>query len=85
MAASARAAYGEGEPAVPDVGSNASAATTRTFVALDVHRNAIAAAIVPAEGGQPELVQVVNEEKAVRRFVRRLGDPGRVAVCSTGC
>ena len=30
----------------------------------------------------PELVQVVNEEKAVRRFVRRLGDPGRVAVCS---
>ena len=24
----------------------------------------------------------MNEEKAVRRFVRRLGDPGRVAVCS---
>ena len=38
---------------MPDVSSNASAATTRTFVALDVHKNSIVAAILPAEGGTP--------------------------------
>jgi transposase len=64
-----------------DVSSNASAATTRTFVALDVHKNAITAAILPAEGGKPELVQFEHSEKAVRRFVKRLGEPRRLAIC----
>ena len=66
---------------MPDVSSNASAATTRTFVALDVHKNAITAAILAAEGGTPELVQLEHSEKAVRRFVKRLGDRGGLAVC----
>lgn len=64
-----------------DVTSNASAKTVRVFVALDVHKKAIIAALLPAAGGQPELVQLGNEEKPVRRFVKRLGDPCRVAVC----
>jgi transposase len=66
---------------MPDVSSNASAATTRTWVALDVHKNTIVACLLPAEGGHPELVQLEHSEKAVRRFVRRLGDPRRLAVC----
>jgi transposase len=66
---------------VPDVSSNASPATTCAFVALDVHKNAITAAILPAEGGKPELVQLANEEKAIRRFVKQLGDPRGLAVC----
>ncbi len=47
---------------MPDVSSNASAATTRTFVALDVHKNAITAAVLAAEGGKPELVQLEHSE-----------------------
>lgn len=66
---------------MPDVSSNASAATTRTFVALDVHKNAITAAILPAEGGKADVVQLEHSEKAIRRFLRRLGDPRRLAVC----
>jgi transposase len=46
-----------------------------------VHKNAITAAVLAAEGGKPQLVQLANEEKALRRFVKRLGDPRRLAVC----
>jgi transposase len=66
---------------VPDVSSNASATKTRVWVALDVHTNAITAGVLPAEGGQVELVQLENSEKAVRRLVRRLGGPHGLAVC----
>jgi transposase len=66
---------------VPDVSSNASAATTRTFVALDVHKNVITAGVLPREGGQPELVQLENSEKAIRRLIGRLGGPAGLAVC----
>ncbi len=66
---------------MPDVSSNASAKTTRTFVALDVHKNAITAGVLPAEGGQVELVQLEHSEKAVRRFLKRHGDASGLAVC----
>jgi hypothetical protein len=63
---------------VPDVSSNARAATT--WVALDVHKNAITAAVLPREGGQPELVQLENSERAIRRLLRRLGGGRGLAV-----
>jgi transposase len=66
---------------MPDVSSNASAKTVRVWVALDVHKNTITAGVLPAEGGQVELVQLENSEKALRRLIRRLGDPGGLAVC----
>ena len=66
---------------MPDGSSNASDSTTRTFVALDVHKNAITAASLPAEGGTPELVQLEHSEKALRRFRKRLGHASGLAVC----
>jgi len=66
---------------VPDVSSNVSARTARVWVALDVHKNAITAAVLPAEGGQVELAQLENSEKAIRRLVRRLGGSQGLAVC----
>jgi transposase len=66
---------------VPDVSSKASAKTTRVWVALDVHKNTISAGVLPAEGGQVELAQLENSEKAIRRLVGRLGGPERLAVC----
>jgi transposase len=66
---------------VPDVSSNASVATTRIWVALDVHKNAITAALLPAEGRELELVQLEHSEKAIRRLIRRLGGPRGLAVC----
>jgi transposase len=66
---------------VPDVSSNASLATTRSFVALDVHKNTITAAALPAAGGTPELVQLEHSEKAIRRLLTRLGGASGLAVC----
>ena len=66
---------------MPDVSSNASAKTTRVWVALDVHKNAITAGVLPAEGGQVELAQLENSEKAIRRLISRLGGPEGLAVC----
>jgi transposase len=66
---------------VPDVSSNASIATTRTWVALDVHKNAITAGLLPQDGGEPQLVQLEHSEKAIRRFITRIGGPQALAVC----
>jgi transposase len=66
---------------VADVSSNASANTTRVWVALDVHKNAITAGVLPAESGQVELAQLENSEKAIRRLIGRLGGPEGLAVC----
>jgi transposase len=66
---------------VPDVSSNASAKTTRTWVALDVHKNSIVAGVLPFDGDSPELVQLENSEKAIRRLISRLGGPEGLAVC----
>lgn len=66
---------------MPDVSSNASAKTIRVWVALDVHKNAITAGVLPVEGGQVELAQLENSEKAIRRLVKRLGGPRGLAIC----
>lgn len=51
------------------------------WIALDVHKLSIVAAVLPAVGGEPELMQLENTERSVRRFVARLGGQGGLAVC----
>jgi transposase len=51
------------------------------FIALDVHKLSIVAALLPAGGGGPEITQTENTERAVRRLVRRLGGPEGLAAC----
>lgn len=65
---------------MPDVVSRAPA-DVRTLVALDVHKLSIAAATLPPTGGQPEIHRAETTEKAIRRFVARLGGPEGLAVC----
>ena len=64
---------------MPDVSSNAPA-DVRLWVALDVHKFSIVAATLAPTGGQPELHRVETTEKAIRRFVERLGGPDGLAV-----
>ena len=66
---------------MPDVSSNASLTTTRVWVALDVHKNAVTAGVLPVAGGEVELSQLENSEKAIRRLIARLGGPEGIAVC----
>jgi transposase len=66
---------------MPDVSSDAIAQTTQTYVALDVHKRSIVAGVLPASGGDLELHEIENTERALRRLVERLGGPAGLAVC----
>jgi transposase len=65
---------------MPDVSSN-QPADVRRWVSLDVHKFSIVAAALPPEGGTPELHRIETTEKAIRRFIERLGGPEGLAVC----
>jgi transposase len=51
------------------------------WLALDVHKLSIVAAVLPAVGGEPEVSQLENTERSVRRLVARLGGPEGLSVC----
>jgi transposase len=64
---------------MPDVSSTAPAQVDR-WVALDAHKHSLVAGVLPASGGAPEVIRMENTERAVRRFVDRLGGPDGLAV-----
>jgi transposase len=64
---------------VPDVSSNAPV-DVRLWVALDVHKFSIVAAVLPPAGGTVELHRIETTEKAIRRFIERLGGSTGLAV-----
>jgi transposase len=65
---------------MPDVSSN-QPADVRLWVALDVHKLSIIAAMLPPRGGRPEIARIETTRVAVRRFIDRLGGPEGLAVC----
>jgi transposase len=65
---------------MPDVSSN-QPQDVRLWVSLDVHKLSIVAAALPPAGGVPEVQRIETTEKAVRRFIDRLGGPEGLAVC----
>ncbi|MDQ3741780.1 MAG: IS110 family transposase [Actinomycetota bacterium] len=64
---------------MPDVSSTAPE-QVRLWVSLDVHKLSIVAATLPPVGGSPELHRIENTERAIRRFVDRVGGPDGLAV-----
>jgi transposase len=64
---------------MPDVSSTAPA-QVRTWVAIDQHKLSLVAAALPSNGGQPEVTRLENTERAIRRFIDRLGARERLAV-----
>ncbi len=64
---------------MPDVSSTAPA-RVRRWIVFDVHKHSLVAAVLPASGGAPEVSRLENTERAVRRFVDRLGGPDGLAV-----
>src|SRR3954469_11413683 len=63
---------------VPDV-SSVAVERPRLWVALDVHKFSIVAATLPPAGGKPVVERIESTEKAIRRFVERLGGPDGLA------
>jgi transposase len=66
---------------VPDVTASIAPADVRLWVSLDVHKFSIVAATLPPAGGKPELSRIETTERAIRRFIDRLGGPEGLAVC----
>ena len=64
---------------MPDVSSTAPAAVDR-WVVFDVHKNSLVAGVLPAAGGTPEVTRLEHSERAMRRFIGRLGGPDHLAV-----
>jgi transposase len=63
---------------MPDVISTAPS-QVRMWVAIDQHKLSLVAATLPTSGGQPEVVRLENTERAIRRFIERLGGPDGLA------
>jgi len=66
---------------VPDVTASISPADVRLWVSLDVHKLSIVAATLPPVGGKPDVCRIETTEKAIRRFIDRLGGPEGLTVC----
>src|SRR3989442_13860203 len=64
---------------MPDVSSTAPA-QVRMWVAIDQHKLSLVAATLPASGGQPQVMRVENTERAIRRFIDRLGGAEGLAI-----
>ena len=64
---------------MPDVSSTAPA-RVRLWVALDVHKRSIVAAMLPPSGGAPQVQRIENSERAIGRLFARLGGPEGLAV-----
>ncbi len=52
-----------------------------TWLALDVHKLSIVAGVLPGDATDPEVVQLENTERAVRRLIAKVGGPEGLAVC----
>jgi transposase len=65
---------------MPDVICSAPA-DVRLWVALDVHKFSIVAAVLPPTGGRPQVTRIETTEKAIRRFIKTLGGPNGLTVC----
>ncbi|MCA1701278.1 MAG: IS110 family transposase, partial [Actinobacteria bacterium] len=64
---------------MPDVSSIAPG-DVNCWIVFDVHKNSLVAGTLPPSGGAPEVTRLENTERAVRRFVERLGGPDGLAV-----
>ena len=65
---------------MPDVSSN-QPADVRLWVALDVHKFSIVAAVLPPDGGKPDVQRIETTERAIRRFIDKQGGPAGLSVC----
>ena len=66
---------------MPDVTPCVQPGEVRRWVAIDQHKFSIVAAVLAPDGGKPEVCRIETTERAIRRFVERLGGPVGLSVC----
>ena len=68
---------------MPDASSTAPEYVDQ-WIVFDVHKNSLVAGVLPAAGGAPEVTRIENSERAVRRFLDRLGDREHLVAYEAG-
>jgi len=53
----------------------------RRWISFDQHKFSIVAAVLPPEGGKPEVCRIETTERAIRRFIDKQGGPAGLSVC----
>jgi transposase len=66
---------------MPDVTPCLHPGQVRRWVAFDQHKFSIVAGVLPPDGGKPEVCRIETTERAVRRFIDKLGGPEGLSVC----
>lgn len=66
---------------MPDVTPSLHPGQVRLWVAIDQHKFSIVASVLPPDGGKPEVSRIETTERAIRRFIDRLGGPAGLSVC----
>ncbi len=66
---------------MPDVIASIAPDEVRWWVSIDQHKFSIVAAVLPPDGGKPEVCRIETTEKSVRRFIDKLGGPEGLSVC----
>ncbi|HLH66968.1 MAG TPA: IS110 family transposase [Solirubrobacteraceae bacterium] len=66
---------------MPDVTPCLHPGQVRRWVALDQHKFSIVAAVLPPDGGTPEVCRIETTEKAIRRFIAKQGGSEGLSVC----
>jgi transposase len=66
---------------MPDVTPCLHPGQVRRWVAIDQHKFSIVASVLPPVGGKPEVFRIETTERAIRRFIKKLGGPAGLSVC----
>jgi transposase len=65
---------------MPDVAPCLHPGQVRRWIAFDQHKFSIVAAVLP-DGGRPEVCRIETTERAIHRFIDKLGGPAGLSVC----
>ena len=66
---------------MPDVTPCLHPGEVRRWISFDQHKFSIVAAVLPPDGGKPEVCRIETTEKAIRRFIDKQGGPVGLSVC----
>jgi transposase len=66
---------------MPDVTPCLHPGEVRRWISFDQHKFSIVAAVLPPDGGKPEVCRIETTERAIRRFIDKQGGPAGLSVC----
>jgi transposase len=66
---------------MPDVIASIARDEVRRWASIDQHKFSIVAAVLPPDGGKPEVCRIETTERAIRRFIDKQGGPAGLSVC----